>query len=304
MQADGFPYQSLKSDTEDDVKDAASLQAVSVDASTASAPPLTCRICGSDESFDEMIQPCNCSGSVRAVHSACLQTWIASRPAPDARLSSLEHVAANRSRMTCEICHSDYRVTLEYTFKFSCSSCWTPTSLGHIFELLILTIMMGMAFCLWPILSMAEQDGKQPAFGSHETDSVVVPIISAVLAILTLLAMAKVCKRWRRTNSILRIQGPPVEPLPIDVQVAPAVPVSAANAASSCVSSSSSSSSSSSFSFLSSSSAVSSSTAEVVKHDACSSHRHSVALCELRQMQRSLAASTGTEPNSDSRRPA
>lgn len=68
---------------------------VSVAASTSSSSSdrLTtmCRICHSDAPVDDLIVPCNCTGSLKYVHQSCLQNWL----------------KINGSK-SCEICKEDF----------------------------------------------------------------------------------------------------------------------------------------------------------------------------------------------------
>ena len=41
--------------------------------------PKECRICADDDSSQQLISPCRCSGSLKYVHKKCLLTWIQTR---------------------------------------------------------------------------------------------------------------------------------------------------------------------------------------------------------------------------------
>jgi len=134
------------------------------------------------------------------VHCSCLQRWIITRPNNDQRNDQ----QSNDSRFVCEICHTQYRIQVEYRFKFSWSRCCSSQSLGHTFELVVLFIMMVVCLCLWPIL-MKKRDSQDSWFGSGSTDSILIPLVSIVMTILTILTVIKVAKRWIRANSELAV---------------------------------------------------------------------------------------------------
>ncbi|KAL7294110.1 hypothetical protein TKK_0012141 [Trichogramma kaykai] len=45
---------------------------------TAIQLPLGCRICYEDGSSEELIEPCECSGSLGLIHASCLERWLSS----------------------------------------------------------------------------------------------------------------------------------------------------------------------------------------------------------------------------------
>jgi len=166
-----------------------------------------CRICGSDEEQSLLIAPCDCSGSLRLVHTHCLQRWILSRPTRQQENNALNIRPAPHNedgRFTCEICHSDYRIRVTYTFVWSRERCCTWRSLNHIFEMVILLIMLCVCIAMWPVLSR-RSDGQEGAFGSGQADHVVIPVISVVMVLLTLYTLYKVFNRWKRANSVIDI---------------------------------------------------------------------------------------------------
>jgi len=182
--------------------------------------PLLCRICNQDEDHHLLIAPCNCSGSLARVHTSCLQTWIATRPRPNIPGASSED-----GRMICEICHTDYRINVSYKFSFSYQRCCKSDSLGHIFELFVLLIILIVCLAMWPILTKRAADSQESWFGSSAADSALIPIISIFMVILTFVTIYKVAKRWVRANSV--------------VSISPQVPLSSSSSSSSSSSQSS-----------------------------------------------------------------
>jgi len=65
----------------------------------------TCRICF--ESGDDLIAPCNCTGSVRYVHSDCLKTWIL--------------LSQDLQNTKCEICNAPFSIAVEYKKSCQCN---------------------------------------------------------------------------------------------------------------------------------------------------------------------------------------
>ena len=71
-----------------------------------------CRYCLSDEKSEKLIDPCNCEGTLKYVHSDCLQDWIKNGN----RVVYEQHT--NLLYITkCEICNFEirYRKSYEYT---------------------------------------------------------------------------------------------------------------------------------------------------------------------------------------------
>ena len=105
-----------------------------------------CRICGGlDGLNDELIDPCDCQGSVQFVHMSCLQQWISARPA---------HI-----RMICEMCHVPYRLKLVTVINPTIPSLFSWTSLrwrhslylmcaSHVFDLIIVIVSIGFSVFL------------------------------------------------------------------------------------------------------------------------------------------------------------
>lgn len=64
-----------------------------------------CRICyeGEIESGEDLISPCNCTGSVRHVHTSCLNRW---------RALNID----NHNRDVCSLCNGSYRLQSESCF--------------------------------------------------------------------------------------------------------------------------------------------------------------------------------------------
>jgi len=145
------------------------------------------------------------------VHTHCLQRWILSRPTRldengNPRIVNIRAAPNNEDgRFTCEICHSDYRIRVTYTFVFSKQRCCTWRSLNHVFELVILLVMLGVCIAMWPLLSRRSDPTQEGAFGSGQADNVIIPLISIVMVLLTLFTLYKVFNRWKRANSVIDI---------------------------------------------------------------------------------------------------
>jgi hypothetical protein len=58
---------------------------------------IICRYCHEREPFDDLIAPCNCSGSIKWVHRHCLDVWRTVSPNPE-------------SFTTCDNCKAQYRI--------------------------------------------------------------------------------------------------------------------------------------------------------------------------------------------------
>jgi len=144
---------------------------------------MLCRICNADEAPESLIAPCECSGSLRYVHTYCLQQWISTRPA------SADAAPGDPSRMQCEICHTPYQIQMTYLFHFSCQTCCHATSLGHVFEMVVLVLMLAVCASLWPLLRRRKDS-------EHGFDSITVIVVALLMVVLTLLTMVKVVRRY------------------------------------------------------------------------------------------------------------
>jgi hypothetical protein len=72
--------------------------------------PKACKICfGESEEDNCLISPCDCSGSVRYVHLACLQRWLTSKCTQS---SGEDYRSYYWSSMHCELCQKIYPFSL------------------------------------------------------------------------------------------------------------------------------------------------------------------------------------------------
>jgi hypothetical protein len=118
---------------------AAPSSALPISSSTRSIK--TCRICLEDATSSgsgDFIQPCLCSGSVRAVHEACLREWINT-------ILAKEQKENKKTKAHCEICKEEFDYTVRK--KIVCLSkediCLTVRS-----DLSLLRILIGMVIFL------------------------------------------------------------------------------------------------------------------------------------------------------------
>jgi len=199
-------------------------------ASSAQPEPDVCRICRTEDDRHLLITPCNCSGSLAHVHSSCLERWIATRPLTeeeqqrmqlerqqaereaedDERFqnnsqlsSSLQLLAVRDGRLTCEICHSEYRIDIEWIFQFQFRRCLEWQSLGHFCEMIIVLGILAIGAAFIPVLS--NRPNEQPLF-SDGSDQYLIPMIAASLILLASITLWKVFQRWKRANSTIKIR--------------------------------------------------------------------------------------------------
>jgi hypothetical protein len=71
-----------------------------------------CRYCLSDEKSEKLIDPCHCEGTLKYVHSDCLQDWIKSGNR-EVYKQQINHLFITK----CEICNYEirYRKSYKYT---------------------------------------------------------------------------------------------------------------------------------------------------------------------------------------------
>ncbi len=111
---------------------------------------MLCRICLDDTITDNIVSPCNCTGSQKYVHKNCLDTW---------------RLASNK-RTTCTTCKVDYIIThqtLPLQFKIA-NMC---VYLCQIILLLLACILMvgtlfTISLLLFWVLKSCEQNCRGP----------------------------------------------------------------------------------------------------------------------------------------------
>jgi len=120
-----------------------------------------------------------------------LQQWIIARPAAQAseranprNVMTMPSPTDNADgRFTCEICHTDYRIRVHYEFQCSRDRCLGFNSLGHVFEMFLLLIMIGICGAMLPIMNKRidkEEEDKQHLF-SEQADKILFPVIVTLL---------------------------------------------------------------------------------------------------------------------------
>lgn len=67
-----------------------------------------CRICLQQEDVQLLLQPCQCSGSIQYVHSACLHSWLKLRFRRQFRLLLASPETGRATGLLCELCRTEY----------------------------------------------------------------------------------------------------------------------------------------------------------------------------------------------------
>lgn len=74
---------------------------------------LSCRICLGEDTIDNLLVPCRCSGSMKYVHYSCLVTW-------------MQETTNEESKIKCEICNVEYQRDADrsniFFQKFTCKN--------------------------------------------------------------------------------------------------------------------------------------------------------------------------------------
>lgn len=72
-----------------------------------------CRICLSDYYNDEnpLLNPCNCSGTMKYIHYYCLQTWLIKRLDLEKTKGVISILWKS---LICELCHTSYPLNMNY----------------------------------------------------------------------------------------------------------------------------------------------------------------------------------------------
>ncbi|XP_041918184.1 E3 ubiquitin-protein ligase MARCHF3 [Alosa sapidissima] len=155
-----------------------------------------CRICHEGSAVEELLSPCECSGSLAMVHRACLERWL---------------TASNTSR--CELCH--FQFALERLPKPLTEWFATP-SMQHQRRTLC-----GDAICFLFITPLASLSGwlcVQGAMDLYYSNSMeAMGLIALTLALFTIYLFWTVVslryhihlfRTWKETNQRVRLQIP------------------------------------------------------------------------------------------------
>jgi hypothetical protein len=185
-----------------------------------------------DSEPENLIVPCNCTGSLTFVHTTCLQRWIDSRPILDAdpdiesgsfsargnTIGALFMPGGADARAVCEVCRVPYRLRHKYVFQFSWSRFLSTAGVGAFIDVAALsTFVCASLFYLLALIMGRSQSFSLPpnstdpshafAFGSPVADAVIVGFGSFLLATLAFFAFPRALSRWRVTNSIVALAG-------------------------------------------------------------------------------------------------
>eukprot|EP00658_Telonema_sp_P-2_P024218 TRINITY_DN19725_c0_g1_i1.p1 TRINITY_DN19725_c0_g1~~TRINITY_DN19725_c0_g1_i1.p1 ORF type:complete len:390 (-),score=70.84 TRINITY_DN19725_c0_g1_i1:526-1695(-) len=174
----------------------------------AEQEPLECRICKDGEG--ELLSPCNCQGSTGALHEECLSQWIAAQ-----REAEAEHGPNGRNPMVCEVCLSEYNVTLESRIQCQAQGlCSQPSLVQYASACVVLLMIPVLITVLLRSCDHATTVAAQPIMG-YEDDLAVsnnlcaenghwgVVAIGSLLLLLTLSTLKKAYDRWHQLNEVL-----------------------------------------------------------------------------------------------------
>jgi len=151
-----------------------------------------CRICGETESskHNQLITPCECTGSISKIHVECLEKWILNRPGNRAVGDNLE----------CEICHTPYRVSLVHRLRMDLESLCSLTTFAHALEAILLLLCLGcILFILYSGLPIEDQTHPEAS------DRAAIVALSALIFAVVFLTLRRLFIRWHRTSSIPRV---------------------------------------------------------------------------------------------------
>ena len=148
-----------------------------------------CRICGETTlGNSELISPCDCSGSMGKVHTACLQRWIEARPA--------------HHSLTCETCGVDYRIAYERRIVYDREHLCIAQGCYHACDFLMLLITLGCVLFMTAVVVPRLEDE-----GESRTTIVLIYAMSGLLLVFACFTLRKVYNRWYRATSIPTVVG-------------------------------------------------------------------------------------------------
>ncbi|KAI4497993.1 hypothetical protein M0802_006817 [Mischocyttarus mexicanus] len=64
-----------------------------------------CRICHEDDSSEELIDPCDCTGSLGLIHASCLQKWLSTSNTDHCEICKHTFVFEKKEKPLCKSCH-------------------------------------------------------------------------------------------------------------------------------------------------------------------------------------------------------
>lgn len=143
-----------------------------------------CRICYDSEP-DNLIEPCNCKGSMGQIHKNCLEHWL-----------------SERTSKKCELCAFEYNVEMVPKYKLLKSIyVWTKEELIRNFSTDIIGIIYGMViligagFFIFPRMYSLEKVNKIK--GILLSFLILMFIVNSIVIIITMIYLVmKAYKNW------------------------------------------------------------------------------------------------------------
>eukprot|EP00742_Colponemidia_sp_Colp-10_P014732 GILJ01016771.1.p1 GENE.GILJ01016771.1~~GILJ01016771.1.p1 ORF type:complete len:229 (-),score=20.96 GILJ01016771.1:365-1051(-) len=161
---------------------------------------LECRICQAEETREEpFLYPCNCRGSLSAIHQECLEKWIQERTNQMLNSNDPDFIDFDTA-LKCEICHSTYNVRVERKFildRQAACSCEAWRHYCDFFMLLLVAFCSG--FASFMVLRNEWQDG-----GSSSARYLIIAF-TVICGLLFACTAIRIVQRWRKANTVQHI---------------------------------------------------------------------------------------------------
>ncbi|KAK6171611.1 hypothetical protein SNE40_019762 [Patella caerulea] len=168
--------------------------------STLSNNAEICRICHCEsESNNQLISPCLCSGSLKYIHSACLQKWIKSS-----------------EKRNCELCKFEYMMTTQTKpfgqwEKLEMSSAERRKIICSVtFHIIAITCV------IWSLYVLIDRTTEEVSSGNLDWPfwtKLIVVAIGFTGGLVFMYVQCKMyfqlCLRWRGYNKVIKIENAP-----------------------------------------------------------------------------------------------
>jgi len=160
----------------------------------------SCRICKDEEG--ELLSPCKCSGSGGYVHAECLQKWVETKSLP---AGEDEGYGLN---LTCEICLSEYDVTVVQ--RFVCDKerlCGADSWSEYCNCILLVFILPLIFFAMWMSCTSETEALTRGESLCREEGHWTIVAIGVLLCLTFIATIQKVTLRWWHLNNEVILTG-------------------------------------------------------------------------------------------------
>jgi len=150
-------------------------------------PQGTCALCYEKDDLRKLIAACKCykKNDDALVHQTCLKKLFSENQ--------------NDEAPRCRRCHEEYHVRVEYKFAFLWTRCLTCRSLSHIFEFLLVILMLVCGGITLTAVRRSPQAQREQE--ADKRAMMVIYFLFALTLCLFPLTLRKVYQRWKKANA-------------------------------------------------------------------------------------------------------